>query len=139
MDKEYESEVELLSFTDKRGTLRVGQWPEQLPFVVKRFFVVSEVPNGEERGVHAHKECHQLLICLAGTIKAVIDDGFSRKTYKLEQHSPVIHMPPLTWGTQYGFSDDAILLVLASHEYSPEDYIHSYQEFMSIMKLKKTQ
>lgn len=67
--------IELASFVDYRGTLLVGQWPEQIPFEVKRFFVISNVPEGEPRGIHAHKECHQLLVCLKGSLKAMVDNG----------------------------------------------------------------
>lgn len=125
--------VELKSFSDDRGQLVVGEFPNSLPFVVKRFFYVSNVSSGEARGIHAHKECHQFLVCVTGSVKAVVDDGFERKEYLLSPGKAGLYMPPLTWGTQYEYSSDAVLIVLASHEYRQEDYIHDYGEFLKIV------
>lgn len=123
----------LSSFIDHRGNLLVGQVPEQVPFEVKRFFVISHVPQGEPRGIHAHKECHQLLICLQGSLKAMVDNGEERKVISLSSNSQALHMPPGTWGAQYDYSEDAILLVLASQAYDPDDYIHDYEEFLAFI------
>lgn len=125
--------IELPSFVDHRGMLLVGQWPDQIPFEVKRFFVISNVPAGEPRGIHAHKECHQLLVCLKGSLKAMVDNGDERKVINLTDNGESLHMPPATWGAQYDYSADAVLLVLASHAYDPDDYIHDYEEFLSFV------
>lgn len=123
--------IDLASFVDLRGNLIVGELPSSLPFEAKRFFYVSNVPEGEPRGIHAHKECHQLLICVAGTVKAMVDDGQHREVFTLSSNGQALHMPPLTWGCQYDYSLDAVLLVLASHTYDPDDYIHEYDEFLA--------
>ena len=123
--------VELSGFDDHRGSLVVGELDKQLPFVVERFFFVSKVPEGEPRGIHAHKECHQFLVCVAGSAKAMVDDGETRTVVTLDRPTVGLHMPPLTWGAQYDYSPDAVLLVLASHRYDAEDYIHDYDEFMT--------
>ena len=125
--------IDLSSFADHRGMLLVGQWPEQIPFEVKRFFVISNVPEGEPRGIHAHKECHQLLVCLKGSVKAMVDNGGERKVIHLTENGNSLHMPPATWGAQYDYSADAVLLVLASHPYDPDDYIHEYEELLSFI------
>ena len=125
--------IELGSFVDQRGRLEVGEFSKSLPFIVKRFFIISKVPPGEPRGIHAHKECHQLLICVSGSIKAMTDDGVERKVHNLVAGGTALHMPPLTWGAQYDYSDDAKLLVLASHVYDPEDYIHDFDEFQNVL------
>ena len=122
--------IELTGFNDHRGSLVVGEYPASLPFRVKRFFYVSNVPEGEPRGIHAHKECHQFLVCVAGSVKAMIDDGQHREVISLSSNGEGLHMPPLTWGAQYDYSPDAVLLVLASHPYDAEDYIHEYEEFL---------
>lgn len=121
----------LTGFNDHRGVLTVGETPAGLPFQVERFFIVSNVPEGEPRGIHAHKECHQFLVCVAGSVKALFDDGSVREVISLDEPNIGLHMPPLTWGAQYDFSSDAVLLVLASHRYAPEDYIHEYDEFLA--------
>ena len=133
-DKEGHSSAQLIdldSFVDQRGNLVVGELPSSLPFVAKRFFYVSNVPEGEPRGIHAHKECHQFLICVAGTVKAMVDDGEHRQVFTLSSNGQGLHMPPLIWGCQYDYSPDAVLLVLASHNYDAEDYIHEYSEFLA--------
>lgn len=126
--------IELLKNVDSRGSLVVGEYPASLPFIVKRFFYVSGVPEGETRGIHAHHECHQFLICAAGKVTALVDDGETRHEYLLVAGGSGLYMPPLTWGSQYDFSDEAVLLVLASHPYDAADYIHDYDEFLATCK-----
>ena len=121
----------LTAFNDARGLLTVGETPSGLPFSVERFFVVSNVPEGEPRGIHAHKECHQFLVCVAGSVKALFDDGFVREVITLATPNVGLHLPPLTWGAQYDFSHDAVLLVLASHRYDAADYINDHDEFLA--------
>lgn len=118
---------------DKRGSLVIGELGNQLPFLVQRFFFISDVPEGEPRGIHAHKECHQYLICVKGSVKAMVDDGQTREVIHLNRPDLGLHMPPLTWGAQYDYSPDAVLLVLASHQYDADDYIHDYEEFISFI------
>lgn len=122
--------IDLQALNDHRGSLVVGEVPNSLPFEVKRFFYVSNVPEGEPRGIHAHKECHQFLICVAGSLRAMTDDGATREVFTLLPGGSGLHMPPLTWGCQFDYSKDAVLLVLASHRYDPSDYIHEYDEFL---------
>lgn len=124
--------IELTDITAPNGTLIVGQHPEQLPFAVERIFTLLGVPSGEVRGTHAHRECHQFLICMAGSVSAVVDDGTSTEEVLLDRPSVGLYMPPLTWGKQYRYSPDAVLLVLASHAYDAEDYIHDYDEFLRL-------
>ena len=109
----------------------MGELNKQLPFPAERFFFVSKVPEGEPRGIHAHKQCHQFLVCVAGSVKAMVDDGDTRLVVTLDRPTVGLHMPPLTWGAQYDYSPDAVLLVLASHPYDADDYIHDYDEFMT--------
>lgn len=121
--------VDLSENIDSRGSLVVAEVGKQLPFTVNRMFMVSQVPPGEPRGIHAHKECHQFLVCVNGSVKAMVDDGNTREVVELNSTSQGLHMPPLTWGCQYDYSEDAVLVVLASHGYDPNDYIHEYDEF----------
>lgn len=129
--------IDLSEIVDSRGSLIVGEVGSQLPFQVNRIFMVSQVPPGEPRGIHAHKECHQFLVCVSGSVKAMVDDGNSRDVVELSSPRQGLHMPPLTWGCQYDYSDDAVLLVLASHGYDPEDYIHEYDVFEELVAATK--
>lgn len=126
--------IELGVVEDSRGKLVIAEIQQQIPFELKRLFFVSGVPFGEVRGIHAHKNCHQFLICVSGSLKALVDDGNKQKVFELSENSIGLYMPPLSWGTQYEFSKDAVLLVLASDFYDEDDYIHDYLEFQKYMK-----
>lgn len=115
--------------TDIRGSLTVGEFERSIPFPAKRYFMVFSVPNVETRGEHAHRECHQFLICVSGSVTAVADDGTTREEFVLDRPDVGLHMPPMTWGIQYKYSPDAVLLVFASHYYDAADYIRNYEEF----------
>ena len=116
---------------DIRGKLTVGEFDDNLPFQPKRYFIVYDVPSRETRGEHAHRACHQLLICVRGSCVAVADDGQTRQEFLLDSPNRALHMPPMIWGTQYKYSSDAMLLVFASHHYDPKDYIRDYDIFLS--------
>lgn len=121
--------IQLPNVIDTRGNLTVGEFGNQIPFEVKRYFVVYQVPLVEVRGEHAHLQCHQFLVCLRGRISVIGDDGMRREEYVLDRPDVGFYMPPLTWGTQYKYSPDAVLLVFASHYYDNADYIRDYEEF----------
>lgn len=121
---------ELQEVKDPRGSLTVCDLDGGLPFVAKRFFLVHGVPGNEARGQHAHKSCHQFLICLSGEVTAMTDDGNERRFIRLDRPSVGLYMPPMTWGTQSEFTKGATLLVLASDPYDPLDYIRNYEDFL---------
>jgi UDP-2-acetamido-3-amino-2,3-dideoxy-glucuronate N-acetyltransferase len=125
---------ELPLVTDLRGSLSVGEIGRDIPFEVQRYFLVFDVPSAETRGEHAHRECHQFLICVSGQISVVADDGRHRQEILLNRPSLGLYIPPMVWATQYRYSSDAVLMVLASHPYSSEDYIRSYDEFMELVR-----
>lgn len=115
---------------DLRGNLTVGEFESQVPFSPRRYFMVYGVPNREIRGEHAHRECQQFLICVRGSCAVVADDGESRVEVILDDPSVGLYLPPMTWGIQYRYSSDALLLVFASHSYDPADYIREYDVFI---------
>lgn len=117
---------------DLRGDLSVGEFGREIPFVPQRYFLVFEVPNEKTRGQHAHKRCHQILICVKGTCSVVADDGAVREEFILDSPSLGLYLPPMTWGIQYKYSPDAILLVFASDYYEADDYIRDYDEFLRL-------
>jgi acetyltransferase-like isoleucine patch superfamily enzyme len=118
--------------SDIRGHLSVGEFEHNIPFAVKRYFLVYGVPNRETRGEHAHRECHQFLICVRGSCAVVADNGATREEFQLDRPDLGIHLPPMTWGVQYKYSEDAVLLVFASHYYDNADYIRDYSEFLQL-------
>jgi acetyltransferase-like isoleucine patch superfamily enzyme/dTDP-4-dehydrorhamnose 3,5-epimerase-like enzyme len=125
--------LDFRAFEDMRGALHVGEFPADLPFAPRRFFVVHNVPGSEVRGEHAHLECQQILVCLQGQVNVVVDDGDSREEFRLSGPAHGLYIPPLIWATQHRYTADTMVLVLASHPYSPEDYIRNYSAYLEQM------
>lgn len=123
----------VLSFTratDLRGSLVAVDHAADLPFSPQRTFVVYDVPSRDVRGEHAHRKCEQLLVCLRGSVTALVDDGHDRRELLLDRPDRGLHVPAMVWGTQYRYSDDAVLLVYASRPYEDADYIRDYETFL---------
>src|SRR5215470_2790865 len=119
--------------TDIRGNLSVGEIGQGLPFIPQRYFVIFDVPSPETRGEHAHRTLHQFFVCLRGDCSLVVDDGERRADLLMNSPAVGVHVSPMVWSVQYKFSGDALLLVLASDKYDPDDYIRDYDEFMSYL------
>lgn len=117
---------------DMRGNLSVGEFERDIPFSVKRYFLVFGVPSEKTRGEHAHHKCHQFLICVKGSCAVVADDGKTRKEITLDSPALGLHLPPMIWGIQYKYSADAVLLVFTSDYYNAEDYIRNYAHFLEL-------
>lgn len=126
--------IKLPEIIDLRGGLTFGEYETHLPFQPKRYFVIYDVPTKEVRGEHAHRDQHQFLVCLKGSCTVVVDDGQNRDQIVLRQPNIGLHIPPMVWATQYQYSTDAILLVLASDVYLAEDYVRDYDEYMKLVK-----
>ena len=126
--------VRLPKIVDLRGALSFGEIGAHLPFTPQRFFVVYDVPSEEVRGEHAHRACHQFLVCLKGAVTIVLDDGQARDEVRLDTPQVGLHIPPMVWGIQYRFSADAVMLVLASDTYDAADYIRNYDDFLAAVK-----
>ena len=123
----------LPKFSDIRGDLAVGEFASEIPFTPKRFFLVYSVPSEDTRGEHAHRACHQFLVCVHGQCSVVVDEGSARRELKLDSPTKGLHIPPLIWAIQYKYSPDAVLLVFASEAYDPDDYIRDYDEFLDAL------
>jgi len=119
---------------DLRGTLSVGEFERQIPFLPKRYFMVYGVPSKEVRGEHAHLKCHQFLICLSGSCAVVADDGRQKVEILLDAPNVGLYLPPMVWGIQYKYTPDAMLLVFASDYYDASDYIRDYSDFIERVK-----
>ena len=119
---------------DLRGNLSFGEVGNPIPFEVKRYFLVYGVTSKEIRGEHAHRSLRQFLICVHGRCHVVADDGTNRQEFVLDSPTIGLHMPPMVWGIQYKYSEDAVMLVLASDKYDPGSYIRDYSEFLELIK-----
>ena len=124
----------LRTVSDARGSLLPLDLPGSLPFEPQRVFYVYGVPSKEVRGEHAHRQCEQFLVCLHGSVSAVVDDGATRREFLLDDPSLGLHMPAMTWGTQYNYSPDAVLAVFASRPYEDADYIRDYEQFLELAR-----
>ncbi len=126
--------TELTHVADLRGNLCALEWEKDLPFTPRRMFFVYDVPSVRVRGEHAHKECHQFLVCVRGSVSVVADDGTQREEFLLDVPWVGLYIPPYVWGIQYKYSSEAVLMVFASHEYDPADYIREYSEFLKVLR-----
>ena len=124
----------LRQVVDMRGSLSVAELGQDVPFEARRYFLVYDVPSIEIRGEHAHLLCAQFLVAVKGRVHVVADDGDCREEFVLSQPSQGLFLPPMTWGIQYCYSPDAVLLVLASEHYDADDYVRDYDDFLRLAK-----
>lgn len=109
----------------------------QVPFKIRRVFYIYDIPGGEDRGAHAHKECHQFLVAASGSFEIELDDGNIKRTVVLNRPYYGLHIPPGIWAAEKGFSSGAICLVLASETYKESDYVREYNDFINFKLLEK--
>jgi dTDP-4-dehydrorhamnose 3,5-epimerase-like enzyme len=122
--------IELEKHPDEKGNLTVVENSLHIPFEVKRVFYLYDIPGGESRGAHAHKECHQFLVAAGGAFEVALDDGKAKRTILLNRPYYGLHIPPGIWAAEQGFSSGSICLALASHVYDAADYVREYSEFI---------
>jgi len=115
--------------TDHRGELSFAELNQSLPFPVSRYFLVFGVPSREIRGEHAHRTLHQYLVAVHGSCSVRLFDGERSEEIVLDRPECALHVPPMVWTTQYKYSPDAVLLVLASDIYREADYIRDFEEY----------
>jgi UDP-2-acetamido-3-amino-2,3-dideoxy-glucuronate N-acetyltransferase len=124
---------------DIRGNLSFGEFDREIPFIPKRYFLVFEVPTAETRGEHAHLRCQQFLIAVKGSIRVMADDGRAREEFVLDRPHIGLYLPEMTWGINYHYSADAVLLVFASDYYDPDDYVRDYSYFLSLVQSRRVE
>jgi len=120
--------VRLPLIEDIKGSLIFAEVEQLLPFTPERFFVVYSVPNSQIRGEHAHKQLHEFVVVLKGSVKINIMNNDGEREFLLNNPTMGLHIPPRTWRVLSEYSSDAILLVLASDKYDPDDYIRDIKE-----------
>ena len=116
--------------SDRKGNISVVENGRDVPFDVKRAYYLYDVPGGESRGGHAHKELRQLIIAASGSFSVTLDDGHVKRTFTLNRPYQGLYVVPEIWRTLDDFSSGAVCLVLASERYDEQDYIRDYQEFL---------
>lgn len=121
--------IQLPKIGDRNGQITAINNNIEIPFEVNRVFYLYDIPAGEDRGAHAHKECHQFLVAASGAFEVEVDDGINKKLFVLNQPNIGLHIPPGIWAAEINFSSGSICLVLASHPYQENDYIRDYQTF----------
>lgn len=101
-----------------------------IPFAIERVYYLYDVPGGSERGGHAHKALHQLIIAMSGSFDVVLDDGKDKRRVHLNRSYQGLYVCPMIWRTIDNFSSGSVLMVLASNKYSEDDYYREYGDFM---------
>lgn len=115
---------------DRNGHITAVNNNVEIPFATKRIFYLYDIPGGESRGAHAHKQCHQFLVAASGAFEVLLDDGKTKRLILLNKPDIGLHIPPGIWASEINFSSGSICLVLASHIYDEEDYIRNYEKFL---------
>lgn len=126
--------IELPKIHFRAGNITAIEGNVHLPFELERIFYLYDIPGGESRGAHAHKECHQFLIAASGSFEVMLDDGINKRTISLNRPYFGLHILPGIWASELNFSSGAICLVYASHKYNATDYIREYNEFLEYGK-----
>lgn len=126
--------IELSKNHREKGNLTVVQNEKEIPFDVKRCYYLYDVPGGEERGGHSHKQLKQLIIAASGSFDVRLDDGQVKRTFTLNRPYQGLFVVPGIWRDLDNFSSGSVCLVLASEVYQKEDYIRDYNEFLEWKK-----
>ena len=122
---------------DERGQLVALEEQKDIPFEIKRVYYMYDTKEGVRRGYHAHKSLEQILICIHGSCKILMDNGEEKKVISLEKPYEGLYINNNIWREMFDFSPDAVLMVLASDYYKEEDYIRNYDEFLKFVKEQK--
>ena len=128
---------QLPQITDARGDLTFIENSVHIPFDIKRVYFLSKIPYNAERGGHAHKALHQIIIPISGSFTIHIDDGFNKKSIHLDRDDQGFYICPFIWREIDSFSEGAVCLVLASDFYSEEDYFRDYHAFINFVQDEK--
>lgn len=125
--------IELPKIQNRAGNITPVHNNIQIPFKIKRIFYLYDIPGGESRGAHAHKECHQFLVAASGSFEVLLDDGKTKRIVQLNRPNWGLHIPPGIWASEVNFSSGSICLVLASQYYTESDYLRNYENYLEFI------
>ncbi|MFT3858125.1 MAG: FdtA/QdtA family cupin domain-containing protein [Aquabacterium sp.] len=126
--------IELPRINDPRGNLTFVEGGAHIPFEIKRVYYLYDVPGGAERGGHAHKALHQLIIAMSGSFDIHLDDGHAKKTFHMNRSYFGLYVPTMIWREIDNFSSGAVCMVLASERYDEADYYRDHAEFVQVAR-----
>ena len=126
--------IELPKISDVRGNLTFIEGDRHVPFDIKRVYYLYDVPGGAERGGHAHKELHQLIVAMSGSFDVVLDDGKEKKRFHLNRSYQGLYVCPMIWRELDNFSSGSVSIVLASNYYDESDYYREYSDFQQALR-----
>ena len=127
--------IHLPKISDPRGNLTFIEGGRHVPFEIKRVYYLYDVPGGAERGGHAHKSLHQLIIALSGSFDVILDDGKQKQRFHLNRSYYGMYVCPMIWRELDNFSSASVCMVLASNLYDEGDYYRDYEEFVQAQNL----
>jgi hypothetical protein len=128
--------IKLNKISDRKGNITPIENNKDIPFGIKRVFYIYDIPGGESRGAHAHKECHQFLVAASGSFEVSLNDGRVERIVQLNRPFIGLHIPPGIWASEINFSSGSICLVMASHEYNEKDYLRNYEDYLNYTQKK---
>ena len=123
--------ITLPKINNPAGNITAVNNRNEIPFEVKRVFYIYDIPGGESRGAHAHKQCHQFIVAVSGAFEILLDDGSVKRQVLLNRPYFGLHIPPGIWASEENFSSGSVCLVLASQLYNENDYIREYEDYLS--------
>lgn len=129
--------IELPKIKDPRGNLTFIESGKHIPFDIQRVYYLYDVPGGAERGGHAHRELHQLIIAMSGSFDILLDDGYEKKQFNLNRSYCGLYICPMIWRSIDNFSSGSVCMVLASNLYDEADYYRNYEMFLRDLRRKK--
>ena len=126
--------IELPVIHDARGNLTFIEGERHIPFLIQRVYYLYDVPGGSERGGHAHKGLHQLIIAMSGSFDVILDDGSDRKRFHLNRSYFGLYVCPMIWRELDNFSSGSVCMVLASNRYDEDDYYRSFDAYLAAQR-----
>ena len=126
--------IDLPKIADARGNLTFIESERHVPFVIKRVYYLYDVPGGAERGGHAHKNLHQLIVAMSGSLDVMLDDGYQKKRVHLNRSYYGLYVCPMIWREIDNFSSGSVCLSLASELYDESDYYRNYDDFARALR-----
>jgi len=126
--------IDLPKIADPRGNLTFIEGGRHIPFEIQRVYYLYDTPGGAERGGHAHKDLHQLIVAMSGSFDVVLDNGIQKKRFHLNRSYYGLYICPMIWRELDNFSSGSVCMVLASNLYDESDYYRDHQDFLKALK-----